>query len=431
MYEDPVITNPKRRSPDAAGRDELFPYYAGFSGVFARELIRSAGLNRESTLMDPWNGSGTSTAAAALFGHRALGFDINPVMAVVAKARLLPRVELPSLAPLLADITKKAAGYRRICGDDDPLRTWFVPNSVTAIRGIERAIRKLLVSSIPSSSSFESVSQMSAIAAFFYVALFRTVRRLLENFNSSNPTWIKRPASLRSRMRPNGEDVQSVFRIQVANMSNALAAEPRDRDLITSNCSIQVASSESLPVGDHTVDLVLSSPPYCTRIDYVIATSPELAVLGFPMKDKLRELRGQLIGTPTIQRRSLSPDPKWGPTCNAFLERVVHHPSRAAKSYYYKTYVQYFAAIAQSFREISRCIKPGGKCVIVVQDSYFKDIRADLAAMFREIASEYHLSTIRQVHFPLTQTLASINTRSRRYRSSSLAVESVLCFTNN
>ena len=28
-------------------------------------------------------------------------------------------------------------------------------------------------------------------------------------------------------------------------------------------------------------DAVIGSPPYCTRIDYVIATSIELAILGF------------------------------------------------------------------------------------------------------------------------------------------------------
>jgi len=81
-----VITNPKRRSATHAGRDQWFPYYAGFSSDFARQLIASGALAEGSTLMDPWNGSGTTTSSAALNGCKALGFDLNPVMAVVAKA---------------------------------------------------------------------------------------------------------------------------------------------------------------------------------------------------------------------------------------------------------------------------------------------------------------------------------------------------------
>jgi hypothetical protein len=207
--------------------------------------------------------------------------------------------------------------------------------------------------------------------------------------------------------------------------------EQSEWDLIGTDCTVGVASSENLPVPDQSVDLVLSSPPYCTRIDYGVATSPELAALGFPITEQLRHLRETLIGTPTIHGESYAPDPAWGKSCNAFLERVIQHSSKAAKSYYYKTYVQYFAAISRSVSEISRCVRRTGTCAIVIQDSYFKDVRADLPAMFAEIASEQGLVLSHRVDFPMSQTLININTKSRRYRSSSPAVESVLCFTKN
>lgn len=425
-----VIENPKRRPSTAAGRDGWFPYYAGFSGTFARKLIQSSGLDRESRLLDPWNGSGTSTAAAALCGYRALGFDLNPVMAVVAKARLLPSVERPSIAPLLSEIARKSVtGDASLAGD--PLLTWFMPVAAAQIRSIDRAIHVLLVCADPAQNSVEAVFQMSSIASFFYVALFRTVRQLLDRFQVSNPTWVTRPASLRSRIRPAAEEIRSAFGSHVSTMSASITAESRGLHLANVDCTIEVASSEWLPVPTNTIDFVLSSPPYCTRIDYGVATSPELAVLGFEMDNKLRELRGTLIGTPTIQGTSHLPDPIWGPTCNTFLNRVIRHPSKAAKSYYYKTYIQYFAGIARSMSEIARCVKPRGNCIIVVQDSYFKGIRADLATIFTEIASANRLSLSRQVDFPMCRTLAHINTNSRRYRPSSTSVESVLCYTKN
>ena len=73
-----------------------------------------------------------------------------------------------------------------------------------------------------------------------------------------------------------------------------------------------MASSENLPVRRGVIDFVLSSPPYCTRIDYGVATSAELAVLGYPVDTRLRELRGRLIGTPTIHAETPDPTASWG-----------------------------------------------------------------------------------------------------------------------
>jgi hypothetical protein len=60
---------------------------------------------------------------------------------------------------------------------------------------------------------------------------------------------------------------------------------------------IEVASSESLPIGDKSVDFILTSPPYCTRIDYAVATMPELALIGYKLNSDFKSLRKQLIGT--------------------------------------------------------------------------------------------------------------------------------------
>lgn len=425
-----VIENPKRRPVAAEGRDSWYPYYAGFSSAFARRLIRSAGLRPESTLLDPWNGSGTSTAVAVASGYRAIGFDLNPVMAVVAKARVLPNIDAPSIAPLLSEIAKKSA-RQRIPTEEDPLLTWFAPSAAVEIRSIEQAIHILLVCADQTSNTVDSVPGMSSIASFFYLALFRTVRSLLGRFKASNPTWITRPGTLKSRIRPGAAEIRRIFRQQASIMSADIVAEPRQSHLANVEWTVGVSSSENLPVRANSVDLVLSSPPYCTRIDYGVATSPELAVLGLRMDTQLRELRGKLIGSPTIQDSPQLPDSTWGPACNAFLKQVAQHPSKAAKSYYYKTYVQYFGGITRSLSEIARCLTPNGNCIIVIQDSYFKGIRADLATMFTEIASVNKLALSRQVDFPLSRTFAYINTKSRSYRSSTTSVESVLCYTKN
>ena len=55
--------------------------------------------------------------------------------------------------------------------------------------------------------------------------------------------------------------------------------------------TLTVCNSESLEIEENSVDLVLTSPPYCTRIDYAVATSVELALLGFQKKTDFADLR--------------------------------------------------------------------------------------------------------------------------------------------
>jgi len=380
--------------------------------------------------MDPWNGSGTTTSSAALNGCKAVGFDLNPVMAVVAKARLLPQHEVASIAPLLADILKKAALARGGPDVKDPLQIWFAPDAAIAVRRIEQAIYRLLVST-DDRGALDSIQDLSSLAAFFYVALFGAVRSMLHRFKGSNPTWITRPRTANARTRPAASSVRQSFANYVGQMVASSPSLGGEWEYCGPDSTIRVASSESLPVRRGTIDFVLSSPPYCTRIDYGIATSPELAVLGFRVDAHLRELRARLIGTPTIHTETPNPEAAWGSACSEVLERISNHPSKAAKAYYYKTYVQYFAAMARSFSEMSRCLKRRGRCVVVVQDSYFKDVRIDLAAIFAEMALASSLELRRQVDFPLSRTFGSINRRSRDYRSASSATESVLCFVKD
>ena len=166
--------------------------------------------SRGATLMDPWNGSGTTTSSAALNGCKAIGFDLNPVMAVVAKARLLPQHEIASIAPLLTDILNKAALAR----GGPMLET--AANLVCArcrhSRSAHRqAIYRLLVSATDDGGALDSIQDLSSLAAFFCVALFGALRSLLHRFKGSNPTWITRPRTANSRTRPATPSVGESF----------------------------------------------------------------------------------------------------------------------------------------------------------------------------------------------------------------------------
>jgi len=85
LQQDVLSLKPTRKR---TGVEAWFPYYAGYSSEFVRKALSGLGVTPGCTVLDPWNGSGTTTSVADALGFRAIGFDINPVAALVAAARL-------------------------------------------------------------------------------------------------------------------------------------------------------------------------------------------------------------------------------------------------------------------------------------------------------------------------------------------------------
>ena len=90
---------------------------------------------------------------------------------------------------------------------------------------------------------------------------------------------------------------------------------------------------------NNSVGVILTSPPYLTRIDYAVAYARELAVLGIDVLGS-RELRSSLMGT-TLIRPVRADGPAFGPLATDLLRRVSSHPSKASKGYYLKQVRQY------------------------------------------------------------------------------------------
>ena len=97
-------------------------------------------------------------------------------------------------------------------------------------------------------------------------------------------------------------------------MLSSLAEEPPILKRVNqiAKVRIEVASSDALPIEGGDVDIVITSPPYCTRIDYAVSTSLELAFLGFDYNTSVRRLRDRMIGTSTVRNILPEENPRWG-----------------------------------------------------------------------------------------------------------------------
>ncbi|GHN03006.1 DNA methylase [Cytophagales bacterium WSM2-2] len=418
-----IIQSPKQKR-NTQVKESWYPYYAGFSKEFVSSLIDSFKLSESACIADPWNGSGTTTSAAFEKGFTAYGYDLNPVMVIAAKASLLPSIEKSSLIPLSIEIVNKARQFKDYEGEsNDPLNIWFLSSGSNGFRKIERSIQKILIDEKKYRllNSAKSVEDISTLAAFYYVAIFRVLREILDPFKTSNPTWIKKPKSGVNKLRPNFDSVAAAFLAEVRTMVDLFPC----RSDKGSRVHVGVGSSCLSPLQTSIIDLIITSPPYCTRIDYAVATMPELTLLGFD-EDMLDSLRRQLIGTSTVPKASSAVEENWGPTCVSLLNSISRHESKASQSYYYKNHVQYFDSMYKSLNQISRILKPNGVSVLVVQDSYYKDIHNDLPKIITEMSEVNNLSLTKRKDFLTSQNMVGINPAVKKYNRSLKATESVL-----
>ncbi|HMG76843.1 MAG TPA: hypothetical protein VK582_25450 [Pyrinomonadaceae bacterium] len=430
-----TIRSPKRRPRSQPSRADWFRYYADFSTEFVEDIISHLDLSPGATLLDPWLGGGTTAEIATAQGLRFKGYDINPVMLLVSRARTIATSSATQIPNVMDSITrsykKNIKNVMESGAKTDPLEQWLQPASARAFRVLERSVETRLCPQEVTSPTplWRRTGQASPMLALFYVGLFRTLRHFIWAFESSNPTWVK-VVNEGKRIQLSPDRILNRFHKEIRRLSESMTAELEVIPPSTNrSCVINRASSLQLPVASGSIDAAVSSPPYCTRIDYVRATLPELAVIGHPNGKIIRRLRERMIGTPTIDECDEYETEDWGTTCSRFLSAVERHASKASATYYLKYYHQYFASIFASLKEIDRVLKPSGQCVLVVQDSYYKDKKNNVPRMFIEMAAHYGWSLDKKKPFRVNQTLAGVNPDVKAYRTTFHATEWALVFS--
>jgi hypothetical protein len=412
------IASAKRgRSPVAS----WYSYYAGYPEHYVADVLIALDLPPGSVVMDPWSGSGTTARVAAEKGYTTWSYDLNPALTVVAKARLASASVQASLPSMVRDVLEHAHSSTIQLDASDPLLAWFDSQSAQHLRGIERSIARLLVDA-DSGSGRVNENGMSSLAALFYVALFSEVHTQLRPFRTTNPTWIKsakRPSEL---LRVSAASLDARFTASLAGVASRLG-ETRDWA-----AAYFATADAATTMPNKRVEAVISSPPYCTRIDYVVATLPELAVLNLSTTE-IKQLRESMMGSPRIPRTARDiEDIDFGPTASGFLNNVRRHTSKASGTYYTRFFANYFSAVRSSLTNLARSTQPRGTMVLVVQDSYYKELRLDLAQAFLEMAGLAGWSETLRSDLDTRVSKAAVNPRARVYRDSFDATESaILC----
>ena len=351
-------------------------------------------------------------------GYRTWGGDANPAMVIVARAKQVSAAQLAASKDAFEAILASRTCSTSAISPEDPLLGLLPLGAATEIRSIERCLRNLCAdwNSFP-----EIPEEMRPDLALMYLTLFRAARSLAKGSKTKNPTWHRSSGADLNELSSNSA------RVEVISNWKQLLADVDRSETNSRMGMLSVSRSQAVPLKDAVADLVLTSPPYCTRIDYVISTAPELAILGVSER-AFDSLRRSLMGTTTVEKSMGEIDERWGSTCCRFLEAVRKHPSKASSTYYLKSHVQYFRELFSSIEECGRILGSQCTAVFVVQDSEYKGIRNDLASIAVEMFESVGLESVGRSDFEKRISMRSLNAASRMYASGSPPVESVLTF---
>jgi DNA modification methylase len=423
------LVSAKRSPSERKGIHSWHPYYAGYSEAFVTSAIEYLSINKSHILLDPWHGSGTTALVASRYKLKTIGCEINPVMNIFSAAKsgfLLGQGKV--IEELSKEIKDQVLESLSESQNDDSLVDFMSESLSRGVRTLYSVLNSYNYSQIPVESGlFKPLEEiplfLNPFEAFFKSALFITARKLAGYKGGSNPTWVK---TLENKAEYSIEEIVAewlrIVDFMIHDLDSALI--PRHDNIIHLPLSID---SRNLCIHSSSIDGIITSPPYLTRIDYAMSTRPELLIISNSFF--LRSIREKTIGAPVIVDKSIKVDSVWGETCLAVLKQVETHSSKAARSYYLPNMLQYFRDIELSLRECIRVLKPKSQALIVVQSSYFKEHEINLGQIYTEVCRNLG-AQCEIVHREVVRGhMAHVNTKSSLYKNDKIYYEDVVCIT--
>lgn len=318
-------------------------------------------------VLDPMAGSGTAIVEAALTGRVGIGADLDPLAASICSAKTTPLdpewvmcagENIADHARLL--LTREGPGYsERVLATFDEktkgfIEYWFEANTVAELGALRHAIARLAP---PETRSLFEVIFSSGI-----VTKSGGVSRARDLAHS-------RPHRVNGKRIRNGVEVFEERVRKVAKSLDDIRAWPGRAHVIRSD-------SRMLPIADHSVDLVVTSPPYANAIDYMRAHKFSLVWMGYPI-DTLTQLRRTYIGA------ELRPDdecPIPSETgCRVVEELRVRDAKRGG------VIAKYFREMTLALAEMHRVLREGRSAIVVVGSSTVRGTQVPTALVLAEI----------------------------------------------
>lgn len=324
-------------------------------------------------VLDPFLGSGTTLAAAKAKGHRAVGFDTDPLAVLIAKTWCM-NIDVEKVLRTAARVLERAEGLHRIlpqreaypCSPSDRetkrfVRYWFDSANRKQLRCLSSCISKV---------------RDERVRTVLWCALSRLIITKQGGASLAMDLAHSRPHRVRnlSRIRPLSKFLWSVQYV--------LDAAPFKNASMCGTANVRTADARNLPLSPGTIDVAITSPPYLNAIDYVRSHKFSLIWMGYSI-ESLRRLRSNNIGTEAGLRSADSSD------YDQLLRKVTN--GIGVSSRHEGMLKRYFRDISLVMAEIVRVLVPNGRAIFVIGNSTLGGVFVRNSVAFRVLGQQQGL----------------------------------------
>lgn len=363
----------------------IHPFPARMAPELALEKLQD--LTEPGLVLDPMTGSGTVLRQATDLGHRAVGFDMDPLAILMTRVWTTPADE--RLVEALADRVSRrvaALGAREIklpWMDDDAetcdfVDYWFADPQKSDLRRIAFALDEL---------GSEVVDPEEKIAIdLLRIALSRLIITKDKGASLARDVSHSRPHKVANE---NDFDVKPMFARSIKAVQKRLREAPP-----AGGAEIGLGDARNLSsLADGSIDAVLTSPPYLNAIDYMRGHRLSLIWLGHRLGD-LRKIRSSSIGA------ERAPDSLEDTAVIAEMRKAMGAIDELPNKY--RSMInRYVQDIRRMIAEIARVLRGGARATFVMGNSCLRDVFIRNSAAVSTAAQHAGLLLISETERPL------------------------------
>ena len=297
-------------------------------------------------IADTFCGSGTVLLEAMLSQRNAIGFELNPISALISKVKTTP------LDPSI--LRAKAEKIFRTIEDDHCgiEEKWFPNINYWFTKKIQKYLARIRYAIYHADLESDYTN--------FFLVCFSSIVRTVSNADPriSPPVYSKRMREkLKKKKRPN------TIRCFKENVRINIKRMEKFWNLWDHSCSTKVYNCDArkLAIMDESIDLVITSPPYMSAQKYFRSMRLEFFWLDVGTRDQFASLDSKAIGTERVKSRDYRTLNKTRiEKADTLLEKIFEkNPQRAYIA------AKYFNDMRTVLDEIYRVLKIG-KCLILV-----------------------------------------------------------------
>lgn len=315
-------------------------------------LSASESLLPNSIVLDPMAGSGTVVRTVAQYGHKAIGYDVDPLAVLLTRAWTTP-VDTEVLKDRAVEVIQRAEELSErsiqlpwIDNDQETgkfIDYWFAEKQ-------QKDLRRL---------SYVLKDKDDPISDVLRVCLSRLIITKWKGASLAADVSHSRPHRVRTT---NDFEVIREFSTSVNFVASRLKSQPPQ-----GNAEVKIGDARNLTeIKDESVDAVITSPPYLSAIDYLRGHRLSLVWFGYKIGD-LRAVRSGIVGA------EKSPDPEADITLAQDITKSMGEieklPARRRRMIY-----RYGLDLLAIMRELERTLKPSGMVSLVVGNSQHQDV---------------------------------------------------------